>query len=128
MPHFTIEYSANLDGQVDIANLCQIVLNSALATGLFEVGAVRVRALRAEYYAIADDHPENSFIDMSLRMGQGRSFDDKRRAGDAIFSAVCAYLSQFFATSHFAFSFEIRDIDPNLSWKRNTMHSRLRSV
>lgn len=128
MPHFTVEYSANLDGQLDIAELCHVILESALATGLFEIGAVRVRALRAEYYAIADENPQNSFIDLSLRMGQGRSPDDKKRAGDAIFAAICAYLSQLFATSHFALSFEIREIDTNLSWKRNMMHSRLRGV
>jgi 5-carboxymethyl-2-hydroxymuconate isomerase len=126
MPHFNIEYSSNLDGRVDIGKLCRRVLREALATGLFEVGAVRVRALRCEHYAIADDLPENAFIDMSFRIGTGRSLEDRKRAGDAIFAAVTDELQPLFATPHFALSFEIREIDPVLSWKKNAIHPRLR--
>lgn len=46
MPHFNIEYSANLDGKVDFDALCQRILDAILATNLFEIGAVRVRAFR----------------------------------------------------------------------------------
>lgn len=127
MPHMTIEYSANLDGQVDMRGLCELVSRTMLETGLFEHGAVRVRAYRADAYAVADLLPENAFIDMSLRIGKGRSAEDKRRAGEAIFSAVSAHLSALFSTPHFALSFEIREIDAELSWKKNAIHPRLRA-
>jgi 5-carboxymethyl-2-hydroxymuconate isomerase len=35
-------------------------------------------------------------------------------------------LAALFATPHFALSLEIREIDPELSWKRNAIHPRLR--
>lgn len=127
MPHFTFEYSANLDGVVDMDRLCSIVRGAMLDSGLFEIGAVRVRALRAEAYAIADELEENSFIDASLRIGAGRSAEDKARAGEAIFAAMTAFLEPLFTTPHFALSFEIREIDPVLSWKKNAIHPRLRS-
>lgn len=126
MPHFTIEYSSNLDGRVDIGKLCRRVLREVLATGLFEIGAVRVRAIRCADYAIADDMPENAFIDMSFRIGTGRSLDDRKRTGDAIFRAVADELHMLFESPHFALSLEIREIDPALSWKRNAIHPRLR--
>ena len=47
MPHCSIEYSANLDGKVDMGGLCNALLQAILSTGLFQIGAVRVRALRA---------------------------------------------------------------------------------
>ncbi len=47
MPHFTMEYSSNLDGTVDFDGLCRAVHETILDTGLFELGAVRVRAFRA---------------------------------------------------------------------------------
>ena len=47
MPHLTVEYSANLEGRTDLDALCAALLDTVLATGLFKVGAVRVRALRA---------------------------------------------------------------------------------
>ncbi|RYE86570.1 MAG: 5-carboxymethyl-2-hydroxymuconate Delta-isomerase [Hyphomicrobiales bacterium] len=126
MPHINIEYSANLDSSVDFDALCRLVLKTALDTGIFEPGAVRVRAFRAEHYAVADDLPDNSFIDLSCRIGAGRSPADKQATGEAIFEAVAQHVNQLLATQHFALSLEIREIDPVLSWKRNSIHPRLR--
>ncbi|PBC03435.1 5-carboxymethyl-2-hydroxymuconate Delta-isomerase [Mesorhizobium sp. WSM3860] len=127
MPHMAIEYSANLDAKVEMSELCALVSRIILETGLFEPGAVRVRAVRADAYAIADRLPENSFIDMNFRIGKGRSTEEKERAGEAIFTAVTDHLASLFATPHFALSLEIREIDAELSWKKNAIHPRLRS-
>ncbi|MER8698750.1 MULTISPECIES: 5-carboxymethyl-2-hydroxymuconate Delta-isomerase [unclassified Mesorhizobium] len=126
MPHMAIEYSANLDAKVDISALCTLVARTILETGLFEHGAVRVRAFRAEAYAIADRLPENGFIDMNFRIGKGRSAEEKKRTGEAIFTTVSDHLASLFTTPHFALSLEIREIDAELSWKKNAIHPRLR--
>lgn len=126
MPHFNLEYSANLDGVVDFVALSKVVHETILSSGLFELGALRVRAFRSEAYAIADLLPENAFIDMSFRIGQGRSAEEKKATGEAIFAAVTAHLAQLFGTPHFMLSLEIREIDPILSWKKNAIHPRIR--
>jgi 5-carboxymethyl-2-hydroxymuconate isomerase len=126
MPHLTVEYSANLDGRADLDSLCAALLETVLETGLFEVGAVRVRALRADHYAIADRLPENAFVDLSFRIGKGRSADEKKRAGEAIFATASSLLAPLLKTPHFALSLEIREIDAELSWKKNAIHPRLR--
>ena len=122
----TIEYSANLDACVDMAGLCTLVSRTILETGLFEPGAVRVRAFRSEAYAIADLLPENGFIDMNFRIGKGRSAEEKKLTGEAIFDAASQFLASLFTTPHFALSLEIREIDAELSWKKNAIHPRLR--
>lgn len=126
MPHFTMEYSSNLDGSVDFAGLCKAVHATIIASGLFELGAVRVRAIRCEAYAVADLLPENGFIDMSFRVGKGRSEEEKKRTGEAIFATVTDFLAPLFITPHFALTLEIREIDAELSWKKNAIHPRLR--
>jgi 5-carboxymethyl-2-hydroxymuconate isomerase len=127
MPHLTLEYSANLDGAVDFDRLCRTLLQALLDSGLVERGAPRVRAICCAAYAIADALPDNAFIDMSLRLGAGRSHDEKRRLGEALFAAARPLLAEQFAYPHFALSLEVREIDPELSWKLNTMHARLRA-
>jgi 5-carboxymethyl-2-hydroxymuconate isomerase len=126
MPHFTIEYSANLEGGVDMQAFCEEILRAALATGIFETGAVRVRAIRCDHFAIADKHPQNSFIDVSLRIGAGRDLATRKRVGEELFAAMSAFLATLVASQHFALSFEIRDLNPELSYKRNSIHERLR--
>lgn len=128
MPHFTLEYSANLDGKADITGLCREILKTALATGVFETGAVRVRAIRCEHYAIADDIPENGFIDVSLRLAEGRDLKLRQKLGEDIFAAMTKYLAPLFDTKNFALSFEIREINAALSYKKNAIHSRLRKA
>ena len=127
MPHLTLEYSANLDGSVDFDALCRALLEALLDSGLVERGAPRVRAIRCNAYAIADDMPENGFVDMSLRLGAGRSREDKRNLGDALIAAARPLLADLLTRPHFALSLEVREIDPDLSWKLNTMHARLRA-
>lgn len=126
MPHCTLEYSANLDAKTDMSALCADISAAIFATGLFELGAVRVRALRCDAYAIADRHPENAFIDMSFRIGRDRTREEKRRAGEAIVAAASERLAPQFAAPHFALPLEIREIDADLSWKTNAIHPRLR--
>ena len=126
MPHLRLEYSANLEGKADIAAVCAAAHEAILATGIFELGAPRVRAFPAPHYAIADRHAENAFVDMVFRLGAGRSGEDKKRIGDAIMTAVAAALAPLLAEPHFALSLEVVEIDPDLSWKMNSMHARLR--
>ena len=98
MPHFTMEYSTNLEKSVDFPALCKVVHKTIMSTGLFELGALRVRALRADAYAVADLLLENAFIDMSFRIGKGRSELEKRNTGEAIFSTVTRTLAALFDT------------------------------
>ena len=126
MPHLSLEYSANLEGRTDVTALCRALHGAIMASGLFELGAVRVRAFAAQHYAVADLDTRNSFIDMSFRIGEGRSAGDKKAAGEKIFAAATEHCARLLAEPHFALSLEIREIDAELSWKKNAIHPRLR--
>lgn len=127
MPHLTLEHSANLGVKTDLSALCRSLHAALLATGLFELGAIRVRALSADHYAVADLLDENAFADLRLRIGAGRSAADKTRAGELIFAAATAHFAPLFDTPHFALTLDISEIDPDLSWKKNAIHPRLRA-
>jgi 5-carboxymethyl-2-hydroxymuconate isomerase len=126
MPHLIFEYSANVEGRIDLKALCNAARLAALASGLFREGALKVRAIRLDTFAIADDHPDNAIIDLTLRMEAGRPREARQKLGDSVFAAVSALCAPLFASPHFALTLEIREIDPDFSWKRNVMHDRLR--
>ena len=71
MPHLTVEFSANLKNQVDILKLVETVHQAALRTGVFEIAAVRTRAVGRDYYVIADGHRDNAFVAISVRVAPG---------------------------------------------------------
>lgn len=127
MPHVTMEYSANLESQVDFDGLCRAIHSAGIDTGLFELGAVRVRAMKCDHYAVADLLPQNSFIDTSIRIGLGRSQANKERLGEAINTTMNTFLAPQLAQPYFALSIEVREINTPLSWKTNAMHPRIRN-
>lgn len=128
MPHVTMEYSANLEAKADIAALCRIAKAAMMESGLFELGAVRVRAVRCEHYAIADELPENAFLAVLIRIGAGRSLDEKKRVGETLNAALTAALANLFEKPNFALSIDLVENDPALSWKKNAIHARLRKA
>ncbi len=128
MPHFTIEYSANLDELVDIGAACELVRRAAAETGVFPLGGIRVRAIRCEHFAIADGQPGLSFLDMVLRIGEGRDLATRQRAGEHVFKALSAFLDPVFARSGFALSFDMQINDSDTSWKRNNIHELLKAI
>jgi 5-carboxymethyl-2-hydroxymuconate isomerase len=127
MPHFTIEYSANLDGRVDMGKVVEVVRKAAVETGIFPLGGIRVRAVRCEHYAIADGNAQFGFLDMVLRLGEGRDLATRKKAGEHIFKALSAHLDPVFAQSKFALSFDMQINNKETSWKRNNLHEALQA-
>ena len=126
MPHFTIEYSANLDKRVDMGNVVELVRKAAVETGIFPLGGIRVRAVRCEHFAIADGSAHFGFLDMVLRLGEGRDLAMRKKAGEHVFKALSAYLDPVFASGKFALSFDMQINDKETSWKRNNIHEALK--
>ena len=127
MPHFTIEYSANLDARLDMAAVVEVVRKAAVETGVFPLGGIRVRAIRCEHYAIADGRPNFGFLAMVLHLGEGRDLATRKRAGEHIFRRLSDHLDPVFASSRFALSFDMQVIDKETSWKRNNIHEALKA-
>ena len=125
MPHFSIEYSANLEEMVDMAALCDRLRLAAIETGVFPMPGVRVRAFRADHVSIADGNPKHAFLDLSIRLRGGRAPEDKARATQAVFDALKDFMAPALATHSIALSLEMRDIDPELSPKTGTIRDHL---
>jgi len=127
MPHFSIEYSANLDERVDMGEVCEVVRKAASETGIFPIGGIRVRAVRCEHYAIADGKADYGFVAMLLRLGEGRDLAARQKAGEHVFKALSTHLDPVFADSKFALSFDMQINDAATSWKRNNIHDALKA-
>ncbi|MCZ0733635.1 5-carboxymethyl-2-hydroxymuconate Delta-isomerase [Phreatobacter sp. AB_2022a] len=126
MPHVVIEYSANLETVVDFDALVEAVRAAAVETGVFPLGGIRVRAHCVDHAAIADGDPAHAFVDATLKMGAGRDLETCRRAGAHVFAALSKALDPAFAKTTVALSFEIREVHPELNWKRNSIHEALK--
>jgi 5-carboxymethyl-2-hydroxymuconate isomerase len=123
MPHLIIEYSSNLEDRITIRDLVCRVHEAALATGVFEVSAVRTRAERRDVYAIADGDKDNSFVAVWVRIARGRDEETRRRLGKTIFDAVCNHLEKGGHARSLAISLEVQEIDPTAAFRKNNLHT-----
>jgi 5-carboxymethyl-2-hydroxymuconate isomerase len=125
MPHFVIEYSANLEPDIDLRAIVDAVHKSAVESGLFQTGGIRVRTLKHEIYKIADGNPENAFLHVRVAILEGRSAEDRERLGNTTMAAIDALLASAHLKRGVALSVEIGEIDRNMSFKKNSLHARL---
>lgn len=125
MPHLIIEYSANLEDRLDLERLMVKLRDCAVASGVFPLGGIRVRGARRDRYLITDGDPDNAFVHVTARIGHGRSLEVRKRVAADLFETVSGHLDPLFATRGLALSFEIQEIDPATSLKRNNLHERL---
>jgi 5-carboxymethyl-2-hydroxymuconate isomerase len=124
MPHLTIEYSSNLEPDIDLRAIVDSVHQSAVDSGLFKIGGIRVRTLRHEIYKIADGNPENAFLHVRVHILEGRSDADRERLGNNMIAAVDNLLASARKMRGIALSVEIGEIASNMSFKRNTLHTQ----
>ena len=127
MPHQIIEYSANLESRLDIQSLIDGMHEAAMGIDGLPVGGLRTRAARRESYQVADRHPDNAFVHLVLKLGHGRPEETRREFGEALFAVLCDLLEPVQSTSPLAISFEIQEIHPTLTWKKNNLRDYMAS-
>ena len=122
MPHLNIEYSANIEDQIALDELLDKLHTCALATGVFPLGGLRVRAHRTDAYRIADKAPENGFVHVTALIGHGRPLDVQQRAGAQLFATLTAHLESLLERSPLALSLNVQELHPVLNFKKNNLH------
>ena len=128
MPHFHIDYSANLEQVVDMGALCEVIRSAAAEIETFPTPGIRVRATRVDHVAMADGDPNHGFIDLSIRLRAGRSDDMKKDAVTRIFATLKDFVAPAMRTHSIALSAEIRDIDADLSPKFGNVRDHLENT
>jgi 5-carboxymethyl-2-hydroxymuconate isomerase len=121
-----VEYSANIEAEIAVSDLLDKLHATALATGIFPLGGLRVRAVRIDQYRIADCHPDNGFVNMMALVGHGRTVDVRRRAGEQLFATLTAHLDGVYNARPLAISFYMHESDPDLNFKKNNLHEYVR--
>ena len=127
MPHVIVEYSANLEADISPRELIDRIHAAVVATGVYPLGGVRVRAARRDVYAIADRDPDNAFVAILIRMGRGRDEETRTRVSKDVMAALADETSASFAKRGLSLSVEIQEIDEAGASRKNNLHERLKA-
>jgi 5-carboxymethyl-2-hydroxymuconate isomerase len=127
MPHFIVEYTANLEQEGDLPSLLKKVNDILIAQdGVFPIGGIRSRAIRLEHYRMADGQADYAFVHAQLKIGAGRDEATRQRVGDALFDMMKAHFAALYEKRYLALSMEIAEFSEAGTWKHNNVHARFK--
>ena len=128
MPHLIVEYTDNLSAAGDIPGLLRKANGVLIAQGgSFKPGAVRSRATALREYCIADGQADDAFVHVTLKIGAGRTLQEKKSACDALFALIKEHFAALFARRYLALSLELYEFDEGGTYKHNNIHGRFAS-
>ncbi|RJF78301.1 5-carboxymethyl-2-hydroxymuconate Delta-isomerase [Azospirillum cavernae] len=125
MPHLIVEHTDNLAEEAAIPDLLRKANAVLIAqNGVFPIGGIRSRAVRLTDYCVADGAADDAFVHLTLKIGAGRTAEQKQAAGDALFAMVTEHFAALFARRFLALSLEIQEFSEAGTWKQNNIHPR----
>jgi 5-carboxymethyl-2-hydroxymuconate isomerase len=125
MPHQIIEYSANLDTDMNIDELVAALHVTAAGIDALPIGGLRTRAQRRDHFRIADGHADNAFIGVILRIAAGRTLEVRQDAGERLFGTLCDFVAAIFDKRPLSLSYEVQEIAPDTRWKQSNIRDYL---
>ena len=127
MPHFIVEYTANLEREGDLPGLLQKINATMIAQGgMFPIGGIRSRAIRLDCYRMADGEADYAFVHATFKIGAGRDEATRKRAGDALFEVMKSHFAVLYEKRYLALSMEIAEFSEAGTWKHNNVHARFK--
>ena len=125
MPHLIVEYTDNLRAEGDVHGLLRKANKVLIAEGgVFKPGAVRSRAVELHDYCMADDQADYAFVHCTLKIGAGRSDEEKRTACSALFDMIKEHFAALYARRYLALSLELYEFNEGGTYKHNNVHAR----
>ncbi len=121
MPHLIVEYSANLEADIDIKGLVRTLHESAVSIDALPTGGIRTRAARRDTFMVADGDPSNGFVNVILRIAEGRSVEVQKETGQLLFGVLADYVQEVYDRRPLALSFEVQEINPETRWNQGNV-------
>jgi len=126
MPHFILEYSANLDESLlALDSLFEKLHKAALSTELFPLAGIRSRAHRCTDFRVANGNPDYAFVHLQVKIGGGRSAEEQKRSAELFFKVLGDHLKVIQDNKGLGISFEMTELPPVLKFNLNNLRQHL---
>jgi 5-carboxymethyl-2-hydroxymuconate isomerase len=108
MPHLTLEYTDNLDFEVQplLARLHEEVV----ATGAINLKGIKSRAIRHTQYRIAEGDPQYAFVHVGLLIREGRPIETQKEATRRVMAVLKETFGSRFEKEHLSLSVDLKEM------------------
>ena len=108
MPHLTLEYSANIE--VDVQPLLARLHEEVVATGAINLKGIKSRAIKHTQYRIADGDPDYAFVHVGLLIREGRPIEVQKEATQRVMKVLKETFSSRFENGYLSLSVDLKEM------------------
>ena len=108
MPHLTLEYSDNIE--VNVQPLLARLHEEVVATGAINLKGIKSRAIKHNQYRIADGDPDYAFVHVSLLIREGRSIDVQKDATQRVMKVLKETFGHLFETRKLSLTVDLEEM------------------
>jgi 5-carboxymethyl-2-hydroxymuconate isomerase len=118
MPHLTLEFTDNLD--FDVQPLLRRLHEELVATGAVNLKGIKSRAVRLTDYRIADGDPAYAFVHVSLLIREGRPLEVQQEAARRVMNVLKETFGKRFESGYLSLSVDIKEMGEGIA---QTLHN-----
>jgi 5-carboxymethyl-2-hydroxymuconate isomerase len=108
MPHLTLEYTDNID--VDVQPLLARLHEEVVATGAINLKGIKSRALQHTQYRIADGDPDYAFVHVGLLIREGRPVEVQQDATRRVMKVLKETFGHLFETRKLSLTVDLKEM------------------
>ena len=124
MPHLTLEYSDNLE--VDVQPLLARLHEEVVATGAINLKGIKSRAIKHTQYRVADGDPEYGFVHVSLLIREGRPVEIQKEATRRVMTVLKEMFGHRFEKEYLSLSVDIKEMREGIALTEHNIPDKTR--
>jgi 5-carboxymethyl-2-hydroxymuconate isomerase len=108
MPHLTLEYTDNID--VDVQPLLARLHEEVVATGAINLKGIKSRAIKHTQYRIADGDPDYAFVHVGLLIREGRPLEIQKEATQRVMNVLKETFGHLFEKRKLSLTVDLKEM------------------
>jgi len=108
MPHLTLEYTNNLE--FDVQELLARLHSELTATGAIKLKAIKSRAICHSDFRMADGNPQYAFVHVNLLIREGRPLEVQKDLTQRVLKVLEDTFGQRFEDGYLSLSVDIKEM------------------
>ena len=108
MPHLTLEYSDNIE--VDVQPLLARLHEEVVATGAINLKGIKSRAIKHTQYRVADGNPDYAFVHVGLLIREGRPIEVQKEATQRVMKVLKETFGHLFEKRKLSLTVDLKEM------------------
>ena len=108
MPHLTLEYSDNIE--VDVQPLLARLHEEVVATGAINLKGIKSRAIKHTQYRVADGDPDYAFVHVGLLIREGRPLEVQKETTQRVMKILKETFGHLFEKRKLSLTVDLKEM------------------